>query len=219
LSFVPPRPEPLVIAGPAGDLESLLEQPPGAAAGAFGVICHPHPQQGGTMRNKVVHMLARAFQELGLPTLRFNYRGVGASAGAYDDGRGETDDAVAVIQWGMRHWPGAAVWLAGFSFGALVAMRAAQRIRPARLVCVAPPVQHAETSEAAAPQSPWLIVQGDADEIVDHRQVAAFAARCSPAPTLRILPGVGHFFHGRLAELHQAVIDFAQPPAAGSTPR
>jgi hypothetical protein len=211
LSVVLPVPAPLVIAGPAGDLETLMEVPEGAAGVEYAVICHPHPLHGGTLQNKVVHTLARSFQQLGLPTLRFNYRGVGASGGAYDHGRGETDDALAIIEWGAQRWPGAAVSLAGFSFGALVALRAAQRVRAKRLVCVAPPVARPEASALAPPSCPWLIVQGDADEIVDHRQVAAFAARCSPAPTLRVLAGVDHFFHGRLRELQAAVLDFVTP--------
>jgi hypothetical protein len=211
LTLVLPRPEPLTIPGPAGNLEVLLEVPQEAAGLEYAVVCHPHPLHGGTLQNKVVHTLARSFQELGLPTLRFNFRGVGASEGVYDHGRGETDDALAVIDWGARRWPGAAVSLAGFSFGALVAMRAAQRVRATRVVCVAPPVARPEASAVAPPNCPWLIVQGDADEIVDHRQVAAFAARSSPAPTLCVLAGVDHFFHGRLHELQATVLDFVRP--------
>jgi uncharacterized protein len=211
LTVVLPVPTPLVIAGPTGDLEALLEVPQEAVGDEYAVVCHPHPLHGGTLHNKVVHTLARSFHELGMPTLRFNYRGVGASGGAYDHGRGETDDALAVIEWGARRWPGAAVSLAGFSFGALVVLRAAQRVTATRVVCVAPPVARPEASAVAPPSCPWLIVQGDADEIVDHRQVAAFAARSSPPPTLRVLAGVDHFFHGRLRELQAAVLDFVKP--------
>jgi hypothetical protein len=211
LTVVLPRPEPLVIAGPTGDLEALLEVPQETVGSEYAVVCHPHPLHGGTLHNKVVHTLARSFQQLGLPTLRFNFRGVGASGGAYDHGRGETDDALAVIEWGARRWPGAAVSLAGFSFGALVALRIAQRVKATRLVCVAPPVARPEAAALPPPGCPWLIVQGDADEIVDHRQVAAFAARFSPAPALRVLAGVDHFFHGRLRELQAAVLDFVKP--------
>ena len=213
MTAVLPRPQPLLIAGPAGGLETLLEVPEEAAAPEYAVICHPHPLHGGTLHNKVVHTLARSFQALGLPTLRFNYRGVGTSAGAYDHGRGETDDALAVIEWGAHRWPGAAVSLAGFSFGALVAMRAAPRVGATRLVCVAPPVARPEAAALGPPGCPWLIIQGDADELVDYRQVSAFAARSSPAPTLQVLAGVDHFFHGRLRELQTTVLDFVRPPA------
>ena len=162
------------------------------------------------MLNKVVYTLARAFQELGISALRFNYRGVGASEGSYDNGVGETDDALAVIGYGQARWPGAAVSLAGFSFGAAVAIRAAARVPPARLISVAPAVARPESVPALRPACPWLIVQGDADEIVDHRQVQTFAARFAPPPRLQILPGVDHFFHGRLHELHDAVIAFCR---------
>jgi hypothetical protein len=135
---------------------------------------------------------------------------VGASAGRYDNGRGETDDALAVIAYGRQRWPDAAVSLAGFSFGAIVALRAAERAAPVRqLVSVAPPIARVDVATAARPNCPWLILQGEADEIVDHRQVAAFAARFSPPPQLQVLAGVDHFFHGRLRELHEAVMAFS----------
>jgi alpha/beta superfamily hydrolase len=207
LSLRPPRAEPLLIDGPAGVLEALLEDPQGSAA-AFGVICHPHPLHGGTMHNKVVHTVARACQEHGMPTLRFNYRGVGASAGSYDEGRGETQDALSVGAAGRARWPDAALTLAGFSFGGLVSLCAAAAAGPAHLISVAPAVMHAGLASIARPACPWLIVQGEADEIVDPRQVQAFAARFEPPPQLVILPGVGHFFHGRLEELRAAALAF-----------
>jgi alpha/beta superfamily hydrolase len=105
VSFTAPRATPIGIAGPAGNIEALLEEPAGQRVAAFGVICHPHPLGGGTMTNKVVHALARAMQKCGAPTLRFNFRGVGASAGVFDDGAGETQDALAVIAAGRERWP------------------------------------------------------------------------------------------------------------------
>jgi alpha/beta superfamily hydrolase len=207
LSPVPPRPEALRIAGPAGAIEALLEDPQGTPRTGFGVICHPHPLHGGTMQNKVVHTLARALQEQGLPTLRFNYRGVGRSEGVYDEGRGEGADALAVIHWGRVRWPDAPLVLAGFSFGAMVALRIAAAAQPERLITVAPPVTREQLQDLAPPPCPWLIVQGEADELVDYREVQAWAARFDPPPLLRLLPGVDHFFHGRLHELRAAVID------------
>ncbi len=144
----------------------------------FGVVCHPHPLGGGTLDNKVVHTVARTMQELGLPALRFNFRGVGASAGTFDDGIGETDDAQAVIDWGRERWPQAALWLAGFSFGAYVALRVSERRRPQRLITVAPPVQRFQLAALRVPDCPWLIVQGDADEIVDCGAVCSGRDRC-----------------------------------------
>jgi uncharacterized protein len=206
LSFRPPRGEPLRIAGPAGELEALLEDPQAQPLRGFGVICHPHPLYGGAMTNKVVHTVARALQEQGLPTLRFNFRGVGTSAGGFDGGRGETDDALSVIAWGRARWPDAPLTLAGFSFGAMVALLAAPAARPVRLITVAPPVKNPQFAAIEAPPCPWLIVQGDADELVDDRDVTAFAERFSPPPLLRVLPGVDHFFNGHLPELREAVL-------------
>lgn len=211
MSFRPPRAEPQRIAGPAGALQALLEDPqaeavePGPRPG-FGVVCHPHPLFGGTMINKVVHTLARTLQEQGLPTVRFNYRGVGQSEGQYDEGRGESLDALAVIAWGRARWPEALLTLAGFSFGAMVALLAAPAAKPARLITVAPAVTHVQFAAVEQPSCPWLIIQGQADEVVDYREVAAFAKRFSPPPVLRLLPGVDHFFNGRLAELREALM-------------
>lgn len=214
MSLQPPRPERLEIPGPVGLLEALREVPAAAQAPrAFGVICHPHPLFGGTMTNKVVHMLARSCHELGVPTLRFNFRGVGASAGQYDDGRGETDDALAMIEQGRALWPGAALWLAGFSFGAWVALRAAPRAAAARLVTVAPPVGRWDFAGLGTPGCPWLIVQGDQDELVDAAAVQQWAALQQPAPKLALLTGAEHFFHGRLNELRDVVNGFLKDAA------
>jgi alpha/beta superfamily hydrolase len=204
------RAERLSIDGPSGALEVLREEPVEQARIArFGVVCHPHPLYGGTLDNKVAHTLAHAVLELGIPALRFNFRGVGASAGHFDDGRGEVDDALAVLEWGSGRWPQAVPWLLGFSFGAVVAIRAAVRANPERVVAVAPAVDRFAADEAV-PRCPWLIVQGDADEVVDPQAVQSWAARVAPAPTVAVLPGASHFFHGRLLELREAVITFAR---------
>jgi alpha/beta superfamily hydrolase len=160
------------------------------------------------MDNKVVHTLARAYEECGAPALRFNFRGVGTSAGTYDEGAGETEDTLAVIEYGQRRWPGAQVWLGGFSFGGAVAVRAAAAAAPARVVLAAPAVARVDVSAAGAPSCPWLIVQGDADELVPYAEVRAWAQALEPAPTFTVLPGAGHFFHGRIIELREAVLRF-----------
>src|SRR6266481_7963290 len=125
------------IPGPAGPLEALTTCP-AVDAKAIAVICHPHPQYGGTMHNKVVHTLARGFGELGLRTVRFNFRGVEASAGEFAQGIGETEDVLAVLEWVRAHRPHDQVWLAGFSFGAYMAIRAAERFSVSRRIFVAP---------------------------------------------------------------------------------
>jgi uncharacterized protein len=222
------RTEALMIDGPAGRLEALLEAPPAqplatsqhhaptapsaaaapATPAAFAVICHPHPLYGGSMQNKVVYTIARACQERAMPTLRFNFRGVGASAGSFDEGRGEIQDTLAVIAAGRARWPQAALTLAGFSFGAVVSLMAAAAAAPSRLISVAPAVGRVAPASIARPACPWLIVQGDADEVVDAREVQAFAAGFSAPPQLVLLPGVGHFFHSRLDQLRDAAIAF-----------
>jgi hypothetical protein len=209
-SLRPPTPERQTIDGPAGTIEALLEAPPARSLPCVGVVCHPHPLFGGAMTNKVVHSVARCWNELGVPTLRFNFRGVGASQGRYDEGRGETDDALAVIEFGRRRWPDAALWLAGFSFGAYVALRTAARARPALLVAVAPPVGRWDFTGLAAPACPWLIVQGDRDDLVDAAAVQAWAGAQRPEPQVAMLAGAEHFFHGRLHDLREAVRDFSR---------
>jgi alpha/beta superfamily hydrolase len=194
------------ISGPAGSLEAIIEDPGGAAA-QFGLVCHPHPLYGGTMENKVVTTVARALRDAGMPTLRFNFRGVGNSEGAFDGGIGETADAAAAAAWGAARWPERRPVLAGFSFGAYVALRLAQRLPAAHLITVAPPVTGFDFSGMTAPPCPWLVVQGDADEVVDPQSVIAWANRLEPRPRLVVLPQVGHFFHGRLQELRETVID------------
>jgi hypothetical protein len=165
------------------------------------------------MNNKVVTTVARALNELGLPVLRFNYRGVGASEGVFDDGRGETDDVLAVVAEGQRRWPSAAIWLAGFSFGGAVALRAAARLQPppAQLLTIAPALDRyfGSAPDVPAPRCPWLLIQGDADEVIDGVAVLRLARALPHPPRIVELPGVGHFFHGKLNELRDAVATLA----------
>jgi alpha/beta superfamily hydrolase len=200
-----------MLAGPAGDIEARIETPQGVTQpSAFGVVCHPHPLFGGTLDNKVVYTLARSFHDLGMPTIRFNFRGVGKSAGSYADGVGETEDALAVIAAGREKWPGAELWLAGFSFGGAVAIRAAATANPARLVLVAPAIKRVSLEGIAVPAVPWLIVQGDADELVNAQETLEWAKPLANPPQIVVLSGVEHFFHGKLNELRDAVTVFAR---------
>ncbi|WP_066918059.1 alpha/beta hydrolase [Steroidobacter denitrificans] len=170
------------------------------------------------MTNKVVHILAKAFNDFGITAVRFNYRGVGGSAGRYDEGAGETDDALAVMDWAVRRWPGVRLWLGGFSFGGGVAIRAASARRIEGLVTVAPAIREAGVPAGDALRMPWLLIQGDQDELVDARDVQEWAAGLPFPPQIALLPGVGHFFHGRLAELRSVVLDWLKAGLDSSPP-
>ena len=193
------------IPGPAGALQAVTAQP--AQVAGVGVICHPHPLHGGTLRNKVVHYLARTLNELDIATVRFNFRGVEKSAGEYDQGRGEQDDCRAVIDWARRWQPERPLWLAGFSFGAYVALGVAREAQPAQLITVAPPVSVFSFADIALPHTPWLLIQGLEDEVVPAQQVLDWARACRPQPEIVALDGVSHFFHGRLNLLRQTLLE------------
>jgi alpha/beta superfamily hydrolase len=211
------RTETLTVAGPAGPLETRLEFPAGesTAPRVFGVACHPHPLFDGTMDNKVTHVLARSMMECGAPAFRFNFRGVGASGGTFDNGRGETDDLAAVVAEGRRRFPGAALWLGGFSFGAFVALRGANGLAPEKLVAGAPPGARFELGSVARPDCDWMLAQGDADDVVPPEGVLAWAAEQRRKPRLHVLAGAGHFFHGKLHELKPLIVEFLRS-CAGS---
>jgi uncharacterized protein len=199
------RAEPLELAGPAGRLEALFETPVAGASRGVALLCHPHPLHGGSLTNKVVHTLGRAFQERGYATLKFNFRGVGLSSGGFDEGRGETEDALAAFDYARARVNTGEAAVAGFSFGAYVAYRVALVRELARLVSIAPPVARFGLDFAAVPKAPWLIVQGSADEVVEPESVRAFVASLQPPPRLIWMEGASHFFHGRLIELKEAL--------------
>jgi uncharacterized protein len=204
----PPRSEKLFIDGPTGRLEAILERPPEGEVLGSVVVCHPHPQHGGTMHNKVAHTLARAFLNLGFAALRFNFRGTEHSEGTYDNGDGEMDDAVAAMDWVRAHESAEPLWLAGFSFGAAIAVKVAAMHDVDGLVSVAPAISRFATGLDTQPACPWLIVQGDQDELVDIEETVAWVDGLEPGPELLIIPEGEHFFHGRLVELREAVSEF-----------
>ena len=195
------------IAGPAGDIECAIDAPTGAARGVA-VVCHPHPQHGGTLDNKVAQTLARAFVQLGWRSVRFNFRGVGASAGVWDEGVGEIDDALAVIA--AHRDPATPFMLAGFSFGAYVASQAAARLpdetKPQRLVLVGPSTQRQDPGLVPADT---LVIHGESDDVVPLSATLAWA-RPQNLPVI-VFPGVGHFFHGQLALLKTVIVQELQP--------
>jgi alpha/beta superfamily hydrolase len=212
-----PDRENLFIPGPAGALEALLEWPaePVAEPACVAVVCHPHPLYQGTMQNKVVHTVARAMHELGMPSLRFNFRGVGQSEGEYGEGDGETEDLLAAVEMVRERWPSASLWLSGFSFGGVIAARAAATAEAAQLVTIAPAVNVLGRTLPAPPRMPWLIVQGEDDDIVPAADVRAWVATCEPTPELVVLPDTGHFFHGRLVTLRRLLVERLTPAVTG----
>lgn len=201
-----PRTTRELVAGAAGPIECAVDRPEAAALG-LAVVCHPHPQFGGTLDNKVVQTLARAFLQIGWASVRFNFRGIGQSAGAWDSGHGEIDDALAVLEaWRLRaEFAARPFVLAGFSFGGFVAAEAASRLgadaAPRRLVLVAP-----STEKQSVPAVPTdtLVVHGESDDVVPLAATLDWA-RPQHLPVI-VLPGVGHFFHGQLALLKRVVV-------------
>ena len=195
------------IAGPAGAIECAIDAPAGAPRGTV-VVCHPHPQHGGTMDNKVVQTLARAVVALGWRSVRFNFRGIGASQGAWGDGVGETEDALAVIAAFAAD--GSPFMLAGFSFGAYVAAQAATRLdagaRPQRMVLVGPST---ERQQMASVPADTVVIHGETDDVVPLAATLAWA-RPQSLPVI-VLPGVGHFFHGQLGLLKNVVVQELTP--------
>lgn len=198
----------LFIDGPVGRLEAVLDRPGLGAIEGCAVVCHPHPQHGGTMHNKVAHTLARAFVRSGFEVLRFNFRGTEDSDGTFDNGEGELDDALAALHWLSDRHPDLPIWLAGFSFGAAIAVKAAAVEHVDGLVSVAPAISRFAAGLQTQPACPWLVIQGDEDELVDIDETVAWFDSLEPGPELLIMAGGEHFFHGRLAELREAIIEF-----------
>lgn len=204
--------ENLFIEGPAGQLEALLEIPadmPAEGPRHAAVVCHPHPLHQGTMHNKVAHMLARSFVQLGAPALRFNFRGVGKSEGKHANAIGEVDDALAALDWISVRWPRAESWLGGFSFGAQVSLLAEKQRELDWLVTVAPPIDRLVLENFERPRCPWLVIQGEEDELFDAREVKNWVSAIQPAPDFEMFPEADHFFHGKLTRLREAIIRHA----------
>ncbi|MBB6243591.1 alpha/beta fold hydrolase [Rhodanobacter sp. MP1X3] len=192
--------------GPTGKLETITDVAESACARrGVAVICHPNPVQGGTMHNKVVTMAERALRESGLDTVRFNFRGTGNSPGEYDNGKGEGDDLAAVVAWVRRMRPDDALWLAGFSFGSYVTISRAAQLHADALISIAPPVGRWAFGELAVPTCPWLVVQGEADEVVEPQAVFDWIDALEKKPELVRMPDTSHFFHRRLMDLRGAI--------------
>ena len=188
--------------GPAGAIECASDVPEKECEiPAVIIICHPHPLHSGTMHNKVVTIMERSMRELGLRTVRFNFRGAGESEGEHDDSYGETDDLFAVAEWVRRTRPDDTLWLGGFSFGSYVASRAALNLDIGQLITIAPPVDRYPFDSLRHPECPWLVIQGDEDEIVSIDQVRQWSSTLKPPPELIVMQEADHFFHRRLMDL------------------
>lgn len=204
---------PVLLPGPAGLLEVHVDLPEDDVAPLplVAIVCHPLSTEGGTMHNKVVTMTARALRELGATTVRFNFRGVGQSEGVFDEGKGELDDLRAVAAWVRQQRADAVLWLAGFSFGAYVALRAAAELQPAMLVTVAPPAGRWDFASITLPTCPWLVIQGEADEIVDPQAVYDWLKKTKAQAELVRMPDTSHFFHRKLIDLRGAIKNGVRP--------
>lgn len=195
------------ITGKAGSIEVLITLPEQLNDSTpMTVISHPHPLYGGSMTNKVVHILAKAFSELNAITVRFNFRGVGQSEGKYDEGIGEAEDLQEIVDQ-LRLWRSQSpIWLAGFSFGAYVTTRAQAEIKAEKLLLVAPPVSMYPFNELDEITIPWVVIQGGQDEVIDAKAVKHWVSQRSNSPELIWMEEAGHFFHGKLIEVKEAIL-------------
>ncbi|MBS0286202.1 MAG: alpha/beta hydrolase [Proteobacteria bacterium] len=196
-----------LIDGPAGHLELLTLSAKNQAKGVA-IICHPHPQHQGTMHNKVVHTLSRAFFHKDVHSVRFNYRGVGKSEGEFADSKGEIEDLFAVIAWCQKVLPSSKLWLAGFSFGAYIAANGAIKYPCEQLFSIAPAVTNQPFESLPVLGCPWVIIQPEEDEVIDPKAVYAWTekqAQIEPQLSLHKIPQSSHFFHGKLVILRNLV--------------
>ena len=194
--------------GPTGRIEAILKEPAGEVTRAA-IVCHPHPLFGGTMHNKVVFRIAKAFHQSGFAALRFNFRGTGRSEGSHDEGRGEQDDLRAAIGFVEQRYPGAEIWLAGFSFGSAVMLRVACGLeRASALVAAGVPVSKYDFEHLASCAKPKLFVQGGRDEFGPAADIGRLFEALPEPKRLKVIDGADHFFEGRLDELEQVVKDF-----------
>lgn len=195
--------EKIVIAGPAGNLQSIICKGMEPERELIAILCHPHPQQQGTMYNKVVTTLHRTFRDLQITTIRFNFRGVGESEGCFAEAIGEVDDLRAVVAWAKKTYPTKKICLAGFSFGSFIAAKLASEMAVELLISVAPAVHHNDFANLSTIHCPWIVVQNDDDEVVPAEQVYTWVStREEPLQLIRYAEG-GHFFHGRLIKLRE----------------
>ncbi len=211
----PTRLVPVTVPGPAGGLEGLLQIRDPDAPSLAALVCHPHPAYGGTLHNKVVHRLASTLFDLGVAVLRFNFRGVGKSEGTFDDGDGELEDARAALGFLRDRYPGARVWLAGFSFGSWIAARLAadpaERAKIERLILIAPPIHRSSFEALRSLATPKLVVQGTVDDLCPKTDLDREYPTWAEPKEVRIVEGATHFFDKRLGDLSHALVEALRP--------
>jgi alpha/beta superfamily hydrolase len=199
----------LFIPGPSGPLDALLDEPDAPPRAAV-VFAHPHPQHGGTMHTKVVYAGAKALQRIGCAVLRFNFRGVGASAGSYDEGRGEADDYRAALAFMASRYPGLPLWCAGFSFGAWVALTVgAAEERVGVLIGVGVPTTHDLTAVAGSPK-PKFFIHGERDDVFPLKATQQLYARSVEPKELVVIDTANHLFDGHVGEVGDAIADLLE---------
>jgi alpha/beta superfamily hydrolase len=208
---VPRRIESHDIAGPAGRLEAVLEEPEDGAPRIAALVCHPHPLFGGTLHNKVVYRIARGLRRSGAVVLRFNFRGVGHSTGTNDEGRGELDDARYALEFLSRRYPGVPAIIAGFSFGAYVGLNvAASDDRVQAMIGLGVPARMFGDNTLQESHKPKLFIHGTVDEVAPYDQAQQWFDLV-PAPKRMIaVQGADHFFQGRLEEVQAIIADFVR---------
>jgi alpha/beta superfamily hydrolase len=195
------------ITGPAGPLEVQIEKPAGDVRAAV-VFAHPLPTHGGTMHTKVVFQGTKALARIGCAVLRFNFRGVGRSAGTWDEGRGEIEDFRSAVDFMVAQHPGLELWAAGFSFGSYVALtEGAQDDRICALIGIAPPVNRYDFAAAMKSQKPKFIIHGEADELIPLNQVREFYAQLADPKELVEIDRANHLFDGQVSEVGDALED------------
>lgn len=204
--------EHLLIPGPVGSLEAEIILPDGAHDKGF-IMCHPHPLYQGSMDNKVVTTLTKAMQELGFISLRFNFRGVGQSSGTYDQGQGETLDALAIISYLKDRFKNVNKWvLGGFSFGGFIAYQAAITAKPDALILISPSIAKSEYQKNSNPNNephcPLLVIQGDQDETIPIAAIRAWLDTRQEPFIFKEIAGASHFFHGKLDQVKQISQDY-----------
>jgi len=195
------------IPGPSGPLEAIIDAPAGTARAAV-VFAHPLPTHGGTMHTKVVFQGAKALSRIGCAVLRFNFRGVGRSAGEWDEGRGELDDFRAASEFMAARYPDVELWAAGFSFGSRIAMTSgAGDDRICTLIGIAPPVDRYDFGEVLQSTKPKFIIHGERDELIPLKAVREFYARLQEPKELVEIDRANHLFDGQASEVGDALED------------